>query len=1175
MAKDIPAFRQEMAKLSREGATLERKDARFTWQKIFVPVLSQISLDKPLYWIIDGLDESESPKALLGLLQSLSIFRMSIRVFVLSRKTEALSLAFDKLSGIIPVDIIHKVDQGDTSADIRMYVENELRYMRGTEELKLQVMESVIHRADGNFLWVHLVLEEISRCHTPQAIELILEEIPVGMVPLYERMEFAIANNLKDADRTLAKTILTWIVCAHRPLTLEELSQALTPEFPEFLDLRRTIQEICGHFIVIDRSSHVVMVHTTARDFLTKTPGLQFFVHEKNSHEALFAKTISFLLRPELRSKLGRNHKTIQFTEPFLLYAATSFMYHLRQAATTSENVMDKLVAFLKGASVLTWVHSLAIFSQLEVLVISASVLTWFCGLNGKLNIEKNPLLHRLQDLELFQSWAIDLVKIVAKFGRHLQDDPTAIYDIVPPLCPQNSIIFQQFRQNENSPLSISGITNTTWSDCLARLSLPNGAKAWKITCAGRHVAVLSSTGSVIIWDSVNFEETCIMHHAEFVTEICLNSKCDALATYGFKTTKIWAIPSGQLVDEIANPADSKALAITFVENDTKVLLGSDDRIIRHVHIKAVDQGWHSQDPALLQENFPVDGGFITSPSTMAFNADASKIAVAYRGYPLSVWATNEPRLIRRCRRAVKQRPDNARARPSVSWMAVDRVVWSPVADHLIGLYKDGCVFKWNPIDDRIQEAHTIADEIQISPDGKLFVTSDSNGTVKVWNLDYFSVMYQLASENLVTGLAFSPDCKRFYDLRGSSINAWEPNSLIRFSDSGETASDTASDYQTPTSISQISEAWAVSVDPINALAAARGSALYCASYENGTVGLFDKSKGKLLDLAKFSAFLIIDHLVWCEDGRHIAAADLGGNIIVKRLDPPSPGTASAQFRVKSLLACKAKETVGGIQQILLNQNSTMLLVVSQNFGQVWSIETGNISFSGPLGKGQTRRWLNHPLQRGLLIGVGSKDLTIIRCEDLSEVARFIFGGDSVHFGGHSSLDADDGTNTRIGQLSLNPDSALKETFYVNKAMITQDGKSLLVQISKVSRQGASTKRLLIFHLSLLERYQHTGSPSSLDPLDISTEIMARIEVPLGILPGETLVFLDKDLWMCTLRMDSARHSSALKRHYFIPRDWAGAESLKQCCMLDDGTLLWPKGGEVAVISSNLGEARW
>ena len=1173
MAEDIPAFRREMAKFSREGVILEKKDARFTWHKIFTSVLSQMVLPTPLYWIIDALDESESPKILVELLQGLSTFRTPIHVFITSRRTESLSLAFERLSVSVPVDTIQRDYHADITSDIRIYVENELKFMRGTEDLKSQVTKSILHRADGNFLWVRLVLEEILDCHTQQAVMQTLEEVPAGMGALYQRMELNISNNPKEADRVLAKTLLTWIVCAHRPLTLRELSQALITEFPEFLDLKRTIQYVCGQFVVVHRSSHVAMVHKTARDYLTQTPSLRFFIDEKKSHAELFAKTMSFLLRPELRPKLGRNQQAVQSTEPFLLYAAVSLTHHLRQAATTSEGMMDQLVNFFKGPSVLIWVHSLALFSQLEVLVNTARVLNWFSGLNRKLNIEKNPLLHRIQDLDIFDLWATDLVKIVAKFGRHLLDDPTAIYKIVPPLCPRNSIMSRQFGRSESSSLLVSGISHAVWNDCLARVSLHNGAKAWKISCAGRHIAVLSSTGSIVLWDSVSFEETCTLRHAEHVTEMCFNSTCDRLVSYGFRTTKIWAIPSGQLVAEVGNPVDSKALAITFAGNDTEIMVASDDKLIRHLYINAVGAGWHIPESDLLSETSPVEGGFITSPSFMAFNADATQIALAYRGYPLSIWATNEPRQLGRCKRVVKHGANQAR--PSVSWMAVDRVAWSPIANQLVGLYKDGCVFKWNPSGDENQEANTMADEIQVSPDGKLFLTSDSNGTVRVWNFAYFAVIYQLSSENLVVDMAFSPDCKRFYDLRGSSVNAWEPNCLLHFSDNGETASDTASDHQTSTSMSHISEAWVVSIDPISALAAAPGSQLYCVGREDGMVGLFDKTRGLLLVLSESTSFLTTDHLTWSEDGSHVAAADIGGNITVKSLNAQVVHTGTMEIEVQSLLAAKSKPTVGGIHQILLNGDSTKLLIVSQDAGQIWSLETGSVAFSGVLENGQTRKWMNLPGQRDLLLGVGPRDLKIIQWKDLTGVASLEYWEDWFAFGGRSSLDADEITNTSMGHLSLNPSPGFREEVYVNKAMLTQDSSYFLIQICKLDTQGRSTKRVMAFETSLLAHSHLTDSPALLNFLDISNEEMTRIEVPLGILPGKRLVFLDKDLWMCTLTMNRARQPSDLKRHYFIPRDWATTESLEQCCILQDGTFLCPKDGEVAVITSSLGVASW
>lgn len=90
-----------------------------------------------------------------------------------------------------------------------------------------------------------------------------------------------------------------------------------------------------------------------------------------------------------------------------------------------------------------------------------------------------------------------------------------------------------------------------------------------------------------------------------------------------------------------------------------------------------------------------------------------------------------------------------------------------------------------------------------------------------------------------------------------------------------------------------------------------------------------------------------------------------------------------AHFKSQYLLDCKANIAVGGIHQILLNGNSTRLLIVNESFtessGQIWSVETGVMVYSGALEKARARIWMNHPLQRELLLAVGPRDLKLIQ----------------------------------------------------------------------------------------------------------------------------------------------------------------------------------------------------
>ena len=261
VARDIPDFQRGLMNLIMDNTRLEKADSSLIWKKLFESVLLRLNLTTPLYWVIDALDESEAPKALLGLLHNIASSRAPIRILIFSRKTEPLSLAFGRLPSSLPVQILEKDGTDFNALDIHTLIEEEIQHMRGSDELRQRVAQNVRDRAQGSFLWARLVLEDIVNCHSEEAIQDALKDIPNDMNDLYRRMELSILNHPRKANTALAKAILQWTTCAGRLLTLKELSQALRPEIPELLDLRRTIQDVCGQFTIINDAGQVTVVH--------------------------------------------------------------------------------------------------------------------------------------------------------------------------------------------------------------------------------------------------------------------------------------------------------------------------------------------------------------------------------------------------------------------------------------------------------------------------------------------------------------------------------------------------------------------------------------------------------------------------------------------------------------------------------------------------------------------------------------------------------------------------------------------------------------------------------------------------------------------------------------------------------------------------------------------------
>ncbi|KAF2145863.1 uncharacterized protein K452DRAFT_244254 [Aplosporella prunicola CBS 121167] len=1165
LARDTPELRRLLVDLTTEDLRLESAEPSLLWQRVFQNLLFHMETPQPFYWVIDAMDECESPKRLGDLLQTISTSHVGIKVLVLSRESHQLRVAFQRFPHDMDVNLMELSDQSRHSRDIQMLVDSEVKHMRGEHEFKERVVKRIMERAHGNFLWARLILEDIVDCHTHESIQEALDQIPTDMDRLYHRMEVAIMRSPRQSDVRLAKVLLQWTICSRRSLSLTELSQALTEDFPGILDLKLTIQDICGQFVRVEPNGKVVMLHQTARDYLIQPRNSELVINLEHSHQQLLTKTLLILLSPELRSRIPHTAQTLQDREPFTVYAATSWSFHLQHSESESDTILDILGSFFKSTSVLVWIHVLALTGQLEILVKSSKTLSNFVAKIRKSNKVRNPMLHRLSDLDLLDQWAVDLVKVVGKFSKHLLTDPSTIYKLVPPFCPENSVLHRQFYQPELSGISLSGTFGTYWSDNLAKIYLPDGVQAWNIASAGRHIAILGPIGVIFIWNSQNFTEIAILRHSEHVTAMCFNSNGTKLATFGLRFTKLWSIPSGELLGTTPNPTGSRAMTMIFAEYDSVLVAGSNDKIIRRLQLSDIETGWSIIEASLDKDGAKIEGALMNTPVCMALNANASQVGVSYRGFPLSVYNLNDTRTVQRCRRATSFQGKSSQA--SASWFAVDRFTWNPVTGHIIGVYKDGCVFKWHPLTDENLEVQSAADEISVSSNGKLFITSSSDGTVKVWNFAYFSVIYQIFSDDLVTGLTFSPDCRRFYDMRGNCVNAWESNSLIRFADDEDVVSETSSEAQTSTCVSKASEMWLSQFDAISALTVAPDSDFFCSGNEDGSVRLHSIRNSEYVEILKFHNFLSVCHVEWGPNSQYIATADLSGQINIMNIQIPM-GSIDPISKITTLALPSPGVQLSeqSIHQILFSHDSTLLLISTGGTSQICTVEDGKVASSRALQDSSSRKWINHPINDQLFLGVGPVDIQVFRWRDFDVLPTLIFheSHKSSSFDQRSSHDDDRESPKHLG--------GSHDASSIMKVAITQEGMHMLVHLRDGSVHGKITTCLLLIPITNLTIPEYRDSSATITIIRIPNAVSERVKVPLGVLPGSRLIFLDHDLWVCTFKLAMPHDKEAVyfRRHYFIPPDWMSNISTGMCAITKDGTFLCPRDDVVVIVRSSL-----
>ena len=1005
-------------------------------------------------------------------------------------------------------------------------------------------------------------------------MERALRELPSGMEAIYDRMAFSIAENPSPSDQALASTILQRITCSFRVLTIAELSQALDEDISEMLNFQQSVVNLCGGFVVIDNSGNVAMIHQTAREYLLGDDGRPFHIDCDTAHEQLFLSCMRCLMSNGLRAKVNRNARP-----EFLNYSANWWSSHLALIPPSSEQVFSILHKFLTGHWILTWIQVLATDKQLRILIQASKHLSKYAAKRKKYVAARNEN-YQIMEQQFLESWAVDFVKLVGKFGSNLHRNPESIYKLIPPFCPHNSAIYQQFGKTETKSLMVSGFSAQNWDDTLARLSLGFGTYASSVSAAGAQIAILASSGSIFVYDSSVFEEAAAspIKHGERVYRMELNSTGTLLVTYGFKTTKIWNISTGKCKLTVQNlESRPRPLAMLLTNNNSTLLVGTDDRRIRSLNLNEPSPTW--QLVAELEEP-ELEGHFLNSSSYMALNNDGSLIAVAYRGHPLSAWEIDGPAHINHC----------WRAREEVARGEVIEAVWHPHSPEVLGLYIEGVIFKWNPYEGEPQEIATGASRLAISSDGNLFATGDVHGTVKVYTTSEFSLLYQLASQDTVLGLAFSPDLRRFYDIRGYYGNAWEPDALVRYAEQRGKGTDSESETESIVPSFMASTSVSQRIDSITVLAASPIGRLYYCGTEYGTVRLFDTQKGKLSDFHVSKSFLSIEQSTWSHDGRYICFSDSSKKVYIMSMTSGITGPDPV-VETKAEISMK-NNTKGPILQLLFQPNSRHLLVYTSSTICTISLESASVTHSLEW-HSHGCKWITHPQDPALILGFGPNTVKIL---DWSLTER---GANLFEYLLHENTQS-------------NLESA-RSSSIVDRVLITPDKKHVLVQMSL--GPNSKEKIFLYFPTSSFSKStagafnaDQTEDPVTITPAILPQQLTSQIALALSFLTHDRLIFLSKAFSVSSWRIPSgpdlslpsppppvARSNSItsatsgdttlLKRHhshdavipaensikeiFTLPGDWISREYLALCSVWGkERSFLCPRNGEVAVVRS-------
>lgn len=151
LALAVPGFLQKIVELADEAIDFERADPGIIWDRIFKLILFNWEERRPLYWIIDGLDEADDPRLVIKLLWDISSSSVPIRILFAGRRTSETIDAFKRLPHNFSLGTI--TIEGHME-DINQYIRREL-VVAGNAKFRSEVGQRIAESSRSNFLVSH------------------------------------------------------------------------------------------------------------------------------------------------------------------------------------------------------------------------------------------------------------------------------------------------------------------------------------------------------------------------------------------------------------------------------------------------------------------------------------------------------------------------------------------------------------------------------------------------------------------------------------------------------------------------------------------------------------------------------------------------------------------------------------------------------------------------------------------------------------------------------------------------------------------------------------------------------------------------------------------------------------------------------------------------------------
>ena len=248
--------------------------------------------------IIDALDECETDLwELLKFISQNSSASSCVKWIVSSRNRLDIDRHLKLQDSGLKLSLELTQNAAQVSSAVDAYIDNRISELESLQDKhKAQIRDILRQKANGTFLWVALVVQELQTANSWDILD-VVEEVPVGLEELYDRMISQI-QQLKRRDPEFCQLILSALALAFRPPRLDELGvlSGLPDKVAGNMENMKNIVAMCGSILTI-QDGHVYLIHQSVKDYLVGKEGDNandkiFPSGLANVHRAIFSRSL-------------------------------------------------------------------------------------------------------------------------------------------------------------------------------------------------------------------------------------------------------------------------------------------------------------------------------------------------------------------------------------------------------------------------------------------------------------------------------------------------------------------------------------------------------------------------------------------------------------------------------------------------------------------------------------------------------------------------------------------------------------------------------------------------------------------------------------------------------------------------------------------------------------------